>query len=131
MQKLTLLALSCTLLLGCSVYKAAEEKYQLVDDYIEIIDSNIRDLPQLSNVIAIDHSRLANQFEEPLLPSPTIMFNDPVLESILIEKEHLIMLDMPLKVLAYVDENGVPNVIWNENHYSEVSCNVSFTAEDI
>jgi uncharacterized protein (DUF302 family) len=130
MRKLIFLALSCTLLVGCSFNKIFEGKYQLVDDYIEIIDSNIKDLPQLSNVIAIDHSRLANQAEEPLLPSKVIMFHDPVLESSLIEKERLIALDMPLKILVYMDENGDSNVIWNQTRYFEERYNVSFTVEE-
>ena len=114
MQKLTFLALSCTLLLGCSLNKAAEKKHQLVDGYIDITNKNIKDLPQLSNVITFEHSRFPHQAEEPLFPSSEIMFQDPALESSLIEKEHLIALDMPLKVLVYIDENGDPNVTWNQ-----------------
>ncbi|MEZ9144133.1 hypothetical protein AB4138_06830 [Vibrio sp. 10N.286.52.C3] len=63
MQKLTLLALSCILLLGCSINKAAEEKDHFVDDYIEINKHNIKDLPQLLNAIAFEYSRFANQAE--------------------------------------------------------------------
>ncbi|MEZ9706684.1 hypothetical protein AB4308_20090, partial [Vibrio breoganii] len=45
------------------------------------------------------------------LPSLTIMFHDPVLESSLVHKEHLSTLGMPLNVSLYIDENGDPNVI--------------------
>ncbi|MDB4261727.1 DUF302 domain-containing protein [bacterium] len=131
MMKKTIAVLSMiTVLSGCSKTLFGEKEYVQADRYASTIINNIEDSTHLSNVVTIDHSRLANQAGAPLAPSQVIMFHDTQLESELLAKTPLIALNLPLKVLVYQDDKQQASIIWNQTTYLENRHNINFTEQE-
>lgn len=79
------------------------ERYVGSDQLVGIVDENLASSANLSKVVSIDHSRLAQQAGSVMPPATVLIFSDPTLESELIKLNPLVALDLPLRVLAFED----------------------------
>ncbi|UTW66603.1 DUF302 domain-containing protein [bacterium SCSIO 12643] len=92
------IVLSILTLIGCQSPEIKEDIYSKVD----AIQNELKQQEGATNFwMAIDHSRLAAQVDVYTPPSIVTFFNDPQLNSSLIQENPLIALDLPLKVLCY------------------------------
>lgn len=113
---------------GCASKPIAEEHYQKTDTLIEQISDNLRQSPELTEEIKIDHSRLASAAGQPFYPTQVIIFNNERLEAKMIHQNQILALELPLKILAYKSEsNKKSTIIWNDISYISNRYNTLFS----
>jgi uncharacterized protein (DUF302 family) len=117
--KSSLLILLATMLSGCSGSEpVAPERYRQADAMVQILEDNILREPQLLQVADIDHSRLAQEAGSPMPPAQVLIASNPTMESALIQKNQLVALDLPLRVLAFELADGSSSgIIYNNFDY--------------
>lgn len=90
------------------------ERYVGTDQLVSIIDENLVSSANLSKILDIDHSRLAQEAGSVMPPATVLIFSDPALDSELIKLNPLVALDLPLRVLAFEDVgDSASKVIYN------------------
>lgn len=115
MQKLYPIVLSVLLLFGC---KSTVEQNDY-NNHREDTDSNASHIEKnakkldLDKTLTIDHSRLAARENQYLAPSRVAFFNDDKLNTQLLKNNPQIGLDLPFRVLSYVEE-GKQKVIYTD-----------------
>jgi uncharacterized protein (DUF302 family) len=87
---------------------ASDELYRAVD---ELYDSVLTRTAQFQVIAEIDHSRLAAAEGEVMPPARVLIFSDSVVNTSILLQEPLAGLDLPFRVLAYVEE-GSPAVTY-------------------
>lgn len=113
---------------GCASTPIAKEQYQQTDDLIQQISNNIRQAPELTEEIKIDHSRLASAAGQPFNPTQVIMFNNERLAARMVHQNQILALELPLKILAYDSKsNNKSNIIWNDISYISNRYNTIFS----
>ena len=118
MKKLYLVALFVLPILGCGTTVdpvAHQNKLNSVDESVVIVDGNAEKLG-LEKVLTIDHSRLAEQAGEYLAPSRVDFYTDDELNTELLKDNLHVGLDLPFRVLNYV-ENGKEKVIYTDVNF--------------
>jgi len=114
---------------SCKQTLVADIDQSEADRLIQTIKANIGQRDDLKLLIDIDHSRLAIAAGEPISASHVVIFANDQLTADMVANNPLIALNVPLKVLAYEDENGGVKVIWNDIEYIENRFDVQFSAE--
>ncbi len=117
-------------LFSCSKHPTPEDSYSESDHLINLISKNISKEMYLTKNLEVDHSRLANREEEPLNPTSVIMFTNKILEKKMIEKNSLLALELPFKILVYTS-NDETKVIWNNIDYISERYHLSFSKDFI
>lgn len=118
MKKLYLVALFVLPILGCGTTVdpvAHQNKLNSVDESVVIVDGNA-EKRGLEKVLTIDHSRLAEQAGEYLAPSRVDFYTDDELNTELLKDNLHVGLDLPFRVLNYV-ENGKQKVIYTDVNF--------------
>lgn len=93
-----------------------------VDDTINKIEKIVESKAKtgLSLFTIIDHKKGANEVSMELSDTKVILFGNPKLGTKLMQKDPLVALDLPLKILVY-SENNVTKIVyrdpvkWSEN----------------
>ncbi|CAA0121124.1 Uncharacterised protein [Halioglobus japonicus] len=100
---------------GCGdAEPVSAERYVGTDQLVSIIDENLVSSANLSKILDIDHSRLAQEAGSVMPPATVLIFSDPALDSELIKLNPLVALDLPLRVLAFEDVgDSASKVIYN------------------
>lgn len=94
------------------------ERYAGPDLLFEQIKQNVETAENLEVIQEIDHSRLGAEAGSNMPPARVLIFSNPELETVLIQKNPLIALDLPLRVLAYESApGGESRVIFNNFDY--------------
>ncbi|MEZ9912853.1 DUF302 domain-containing protein [Vibrio breoganii] len=107
MKKLSLITLLVMPMLGCetSINPIAHEaKLSAVDESALVVDMNA-EKQGLEKILTIDHSRLAEQEHEYLAPSRVDFYTDDELNTQLLKNNLSVGLDLPFRVLNYVEES--------------------------
>ena len=92
--------------------------YTATDSLVDEIYNNVVNSPELDIIADIDHSRLAAEDGASLSPSRVLIVSNPGLESRLLQRNLLIGLDLPIRVLAYEDpDSGLALLTWNRFDY--------------
>ncbi|MEP0201073.1 MAG: DUF302 domain-containing protein [Halioglobus sp.] len=109
------------LLVGCGGGEPIPpERYAATDQLVSKISENLAAASNLTEIVDIDHSRLARQAGASMPPARVIIFSDTQLESQLIELNPLTALDLPLRVLAFEDtDDASSKIIYNSFDYLE------------
>lgn len=118
MKKLSLIALFVLPILGCETTVdpiAHQNKLNSVDESVLIVDGNAENLG-LEKVLTIDHSRLAEQAGEYLAPSRVDFYSDDELNTQLLKENLQVGLDLPFRVLNYV-ENGQQKAVYTDEQF--------------
>ena len=118
MKKLSLIALFVLPILGCETTVdpiAHQNKLNSVDESVLIVDGNAEKLG-LEKVLTIDHSRLADQAGEYLAPSRVDFYSDDELNTQLLKENLQVGLDLPFRVLNYV-ENGQQKSVYTDEQF--------------
>ena len=104
---------------GCgSPEPVSAERYVETDQMVARIEQNLVASSRLAKVVDIDHSRLGQQAGSPMPPARVVVFSDVELETKLIQKNPLVALDLPLRVLAFEDaKDNTSKVIFNDFDY--------------
>jgi len=94
------------------------DRFQSSDELFEKIVNNVAKEPSLQKVLEIDHSRLGAQEESHMPPAKVLMFSDKKLQSVLLKRNQLVGIDLPLRILAYeLVPNGPSKIIYNNYDY--------------
>lgn len=101
----------CWLLLslaGCSgdAGPVSAARYQEPDRFFRILESNVRADPRFDVIVDIDHSRLAAEAGSSMPPAHVLIWSDPELEAEILQHTPLAAIDLPLRVLAYEDQDS-------------------------
>lgn len=118
MKKLSLIALFVLPILGCETTVdpiSHQNKLNSVDESVLIVDGNAENLG-LEKVLTIDHSRLAEQAGEYLAPSRVDFYTDDELNTQLLKENLQVGLDLPFRVLNYV-EDGQQKVVYTDEQF--------------
>ncbi|CAH1601123.1 DUF302 domain-containing protein [Vibrio jasicida] len=118
MKKLSLIALFVLPILGCETTVdpvAHQNKLNSVDESVLIVDGNAEKLG-LEKVLTIDHSRLADQAGEYLAPSRVDFYTDDELNTQLLKENLQVGLDLPFRVLNYV-EDGQQKAVYTDEQF--------------
>lgn len=118
MKKLPLIALFVLPLLGCETTVdpiAHQNKLKTVDESVSIIDAHAESLG-LEKVLTIDHSRLAEQAGAYLAPSRVDFYSDDELNTQLLKENLQVGLDLPFRVLNYV-EDGQQRAVYTDKQF--------------
>lgn len=118
MKKLSLIALCVLPILGCETTVdpiSHQNKLNSVDESVLIVDGNAENLG-LEKVLTIDHSRLAEQAGEYLAPSRVDFYTDDELNTQLLKENLQVGLDLPFRVLNYV-EDGQQKVVYTDEQF--------------
>ena len=102
---------SCWLVLslaGCSrdAEPISAARYAEPDKLFRTLEANINANPQLEVIADIDHSRLAAEAGSSMPPAHVLIWSDPELEAAILKRAPLAAIDLPLRVLAYEDQNS-------------------------
>ena len=102
----TILLLS--LLAGCSrdPEPISETRYIAPDKLFQALVENVRSNPQYEIIVDIDHSRLAAEAGSSMPPAHVLIWSDSKLEADILERVPLAAIDLPLRVLAYEDQDS-------------------------
>ena len=95
---------------------AGVELYSAVDDLYDSIATVVAASDNLSLITEIDHSRLAAEQNEIMPPARVVLFSDPGVNTAILQLDPLAALDLPFRVLAYV-EDGEPAVMFTSPDY--------------
>ncbi len=118
MKKLSLITLLALPMLGCETTVdpvAHESKLNAVDESVLIVDANAQK-QQFEKILTIDHSRLAGQASEYLAPSRVDLYTDDALNTQLLKDDLQVGLDLPFRVLNYV-ENDVQKAVYTDAQF--------------
>ena len=100
------------LLSSCAESESAgAQLYDAVDELYGSIITTVTATDQLSLIAEIDHSRLAAEQGEIMPPARVVLFSNPVVNAAILQQEPLAALDLPFRVLAYVEKDK-PAVIF-------------------
>ena len=95
-----------------------DARYEVTDQLFTRIKQNVDEATNLQIIQEIDHSRLGNAAGSIMPPAKVLIFSNPWLETVLIQKNPLIALDLPLRILAYESvPGGESKVIYNSFKY--------------
>lgn len=79
---------------------------------------NIRSTPGVETIVDIDHSRLAAKAGSSMPPAHVLIWSDPALEAVLLQRNQLVGVDLPLRALAFEQlGSGSAKVISNSYDY--------------
>ena len=93
-------------------------RYEAPDQLFERIERNVHGAENLEQIQEIDHARLGDQAGSTMPPARVLIFSNRELETVLIQKNPLTALDLPLRVLAYESApNGESKVVFNSFEY--------------
>jgi uncharacterized protein (DUF302 family) len=108
-----LAACGLLLLAACSreAETVSESRYVEPDRLYETLDANVHAQPGFEKIVDIDHSRLAAAAGSAMPPAHVLIWSDPALEAAILERAPLAAIDLPLRVLAYEDQNSRRPVI--------------------
>ena len=118
MKKLSFVMLSVLPLLGCETTVDPvnyQNKLNSVDESVLMVDRNAEKL-ELEKVLTIDHSRLAEQAGEYLAPSRVDFYSDDELNTQLLKENLQVGLDLPFRVLNYV-EDGQQKAVYTDEQF--------------
>lgn len=88
------------------------------DKLFQALEGNVRANPRLEIIADIDHSRLAAQAGSSMPPAHVLIWSDPELEAAILKQAPLAAIDLPLRALAYEDQDsGRASVIANNFEY--------------
>lgn len=88
------------------------------DKLFAALDANVRGQPEFEVIVDIDHARLAAKAGSPMPPAHVLIWSDPELELAILKLNPLAGLDLPLRVLAFEDqETGKAAVVANSFDY--------------
>jgi len=94
------------------------DRYQSSDQLFKTIDDNVAQEQSLDKLLDIDHSRLAAEVESHMPPAKVLIFSNIELESELLQRNQLVGIDLPLRLLAYESTpNGQSKLIYNSYDY--------------
>ncbi|MBA2693150.1 MAG: DUF302 domain-containing protein [Rubrobacter sp.] len=71
----------------------------------------------LNLVASVDHSLNAASIEEELPPTTLLIFGNPEAGTPFMQSSQTVGIDLPQKMLVWVDENGLVNVSYNDPEY--------------
>lgn len=118
MKKLSLIILLVLPMMGCETTVdpiVHESKLNAVDESVLIVDANAQE-QQFEKILTIDHSRLAGQADEYLAPSRVDLYTDDVLNTQLLKDDLQVGLDLPFRVLNYV-ENDAQKAVYTDAQF--------------
>ncbi|MFA0054921.1 DUF302 domain-containing protein [Vibrio echinoideorum] len=118
MKKLSLIILLVLPMMGCETTVdpiVHESKLNAVDESVLIVDANAQE-QQFEQILTIDHSRLAGQADEYLAPSRVDLYTDDVLNTQLLKDDLQVGLDLPFRVLNYV-ENDAQKAVYTDAQF--------------
>ncbi|TVU65789.1 DUF302 domain-containing protein [Vibrio atlanticus] len=118
MKKLSLIILLVLPMVGCETTVdpiVHESKLNAVDESVLIVDANAQE-QQFEKILTIDHSRLAGQAGEYLAPSRVDLYTDDVLNTQLLKDDLQVGLDLPFRVLNYV-ENDAQKAVYTDAQF--------------
>ncbi|WP_227476306.1 DUF302 domain-containing protein [Winogradskyella immobilis] len=78
-----------------------------------IIDTN----PNLKIILELDHSRNAASVDLNLNPTRIILFGNPKLGTPLMQTSQTVSIDLPQKIIVYVNDSGNVNIAYNDPSY--------------
>jgi uncharacterized protein (DUF302 family) len=84
----------------------SENRYRGPDKLYQTLEANIRTNSKFEVITNIDHSRLAAKASSPMPPAHVLIWSDPKLEAAILERAPLAAIDLPLRVLAFEDQNS-------------------------
>ena len=88
------------------------------DKFFEIIETNVRGNSNFEVIVDIDHARLGAEARSPMPPSHVLIWSDPALEAAILTHSPTAAVDLPLRVLAYEDQDsGKAAVIYNSYEF--------------
>lgn len=90
------------------------ERYAASDELFDQVLANVDTAPDLEIIAEIDHSRLGAEAGSAMPPARVLLFSNPSLDAVLVQKNPLVALDLPFRVLAHeVTASGHSQVIYN------------------
>jgi len=92
------------------VVKKSTEK---VDVVVQKIENVIAAKKGLNVFTVIDHQKAADRVGMKLSETKVILFGNPKMGTLFMQKDHLTALDLPLKILVYAD-NGVTKIVYRD-----------------
>ena len=102
----------------CATTGTAQDRPELlaaVDEPADAIAANVA-ASGMTSVVEIDHSRLAEAAGVLMPPARVILFSDPVIEAPLLSENIRAGLDLPMRVLAYWEDEG-PSVMYTGSDF--------------
>lgn len=93
------------------------ERYTGPDRLFATLEQNVAASGTLEKIVDIDHSRLGAEAGSVMPPAKVLIFSNPELDSMLVDIDPLIAIDLPLRALAYESASGEERVIFNSFEY--------------
>ncbi len=127
MKKFFFFALLALIFIGCDNKKGifintVQSKYSTEEGVKKF--ENILDEKGLSIFQVIDHAQNAKNSNMELLPNTLVVFGNPKMGSVLIECNHSMGLDLPLKMLFYTDYEGNSWISYTNPEYYSLKHNI-------
>jgi uncharacterized protein (DUF302 family) len=108
-RRLSIRGIVVTSLLSLVSCRAPEpipaSRYATSDALFEAVQRNIEESAFLRKVVEIDHSRLAAERGAIMPPARVILFSNPELQARLVQRNPLVGIDLPLRVLSFEDQS--------------------------
>lgn len=96
----------------------SESRFVEPDRLFQTLETNVRNQPEFEVIVDIDHARLAAKAGSPMPPSHVLIWSDPALEAAVLRHNPLAGIDLPLRALAFEDQNtGTARIIANSYDY--------------
>ena len=93
------------------------ERYAGPDRMFATLEQNVAASETLEKIVEIDHSRLGAEAGSVMPPAKVLIFSNPELDSMLVDIDPLIAIDLPIRALAYESAGGEERVIFNSFEY--------------
>ena len=93
------------------------ERYAGPDRLFATLAQNVAASGTLEKIVDIDHSRLGAEVGSVMPPAKVLIFSNPELDSMLVDIDPLIAIDLPLRALAYESAGSEERVIFNSFEY--------------
>lgn len=93
------------------------ERYAGPDRMFATLEQNVAASETLERIVEIDHSRLGAEAGSVMPPAKVLIFSNPELDSMLVDIDPLIAIDLPIRALAYESAGGEERVIFNSFEY--------------
>lgn len=95
-----------------------ESRFVEPDKLFQTLQRNVLDQAEFELIVDIDHARLGAEAGSPMPPSHVLIWSDPALEAAILTHSPTAAVDLPLRVLAYEDQDsGKAAVIYNSYEF--------------
>jgi uncharacterized protein (DUF302 family) len=81
--------------------------------------------------LRVDHAANAKQVGMELRPTELLMFGNPVNGTVLMQDEQAAGLDLPMRALAWEDENGEVWLTYNDPHWIGRRHELGYKSQDV